>query len=434
MTPQASEKLKATFALGISSNYSTLFGIVLGWVTLAKSGWVGDFWSSLFTAFLMAPAFMGDAINSYVLGKIRLDTLKNWDDIQVTPEGRKALDRLHLFWRGLSFLTAALLAGIFITSFAPQPGDWRFVKVLFLATFILHFLRCNHSVSAYMAPRVPFLGGMALMRRMVLTGSIFSAWMVWLWIRNDVPFSSFGMILHGTVFFLLCGAFQPLPSRFSVFQPGKLRPKKISTKVEPLESAPEDAPSAEAVRLLRDAWTKDGSFERVGPLQMPLLELPIFQAVGEALLSKDRRILLLLLQSEVRERVHRVLISAPKDTQSPSASAGGGFLAPTPRFLITTDFGSPKAHFPETWTYLTRAFEEGDPLFLSSHRERLSVELREIASPPWPFLNEMLSEMSEFLQRTAPKEGTGAEGKEPGGEGENTSSDSSRDVPKGGPS
>ena len=61
--PTVSEKLKATFALGLSSNFSTLLGLLIIWVFLTRAEWADGFWSRALFVLLLGPTFLADSVN-----------------------------------------------------------------------------------------------------------------------------------------------------------------------------------------------------------------------------------------------------------------------------------------------------------------------------------------------------------------------------------
>jgi len=388
MTPDphpgsGADKLKATLILGIGSNFSTMAGILAGWVLLGRTGWVDGFWSQILVALLLAPTFMGDAINAYALGRIRLDTLHGWDDIQITEEGRRALGTLHHARRLLSFLTAAALAFLLLVSFAPDPGRFGAVRMLFPALLVLHAARCFHTVHAYVAPRIPAFGGMALVKRFALAFGIGIPWVCWLILRAPAPEAWWSMILHGTVYFLISGWLQPLPSKFSVFQAGRSGRRLPRLVVEPLRGGLADPAISGDVRREAGAWQSDHGFALLSDVRMPLLEMPLFEATGTALASADHRAVLLLLQSEVRPRPHRTLVSWLEG-----------------KAFVTTDFGATTARFPGGITYLSRPAGEAPATFLAAHEAAIDAgRAQTIPQPPWPALQAMVEAMVVFLHR-----------------------------------
>ena len=382
--PKSGEKLKAIFALGIGSNFFTLTGGAISMIVLGKTGWVDSFFDQVWFSFCLAPTFMGDAVNSYVLGRIRLEKMKGWDDVQILPEGRESLLRLHRFWRTLSFISATLLGLILLTSLSPDPSAGRALCPLFLVVFTAHAARCMLTIQTCFAPVVPMFGGSWVIRRAAVTGAIFGGWLLWLWTRTPGPLSGLGFLLHGTVYFLMCAFLQPLPSKFSVIQPQTNSVHDMCAS--PLENGLENPAERVAVANVSAWWKADGGFTSVGFFHMPLIELPLFQSYGEALRSPDGKILALILLTEVKPRIHRTLVSMVDD---------GAY--------ITTDFGAPDAHFPEGFHYQTIASTETDPAFLNKHAERVPANLDPIDSPPWDALTALSIMMLQFLSKKLPK-------------------------------
>lgn len=381
----AFEKLKSTVMLGIGSNFFTFLGMLCTWILVERTGWVQGFWAQATQAVAVAPAFLSDSLNSYVLGRIRLDVNKNWDDIQMTAAGKQKLVQWHFLWRLLSFTTSALLALHLVAMSAPNPGDWAWVRCAFLAAFLLHCLRCFFVIRVYIAPRLPVFGGAGLRKRMLGVGFIGAGWFLWLLTRDLVPFGRLGAIFHGTILFLICGAMQPLPSRYSIFHPGRVtRPRPLMVVQE--LSDDDIASAGEAIRHEVQNWCGQHQFTSVGSLRMPLLELPLFQASGTMLVSDDRIHLLLILQSDVRKRVHRTILTY-----------SGAQL------FMTTDFGAPEARFPDHILYLNLPTELSPADFFRRHQERLPASLTAFPAKPTEALQTEVEQMFSFLHNATRK-------------------------------
>ncbi len=391
--PRPGDKLRAIFLLGMGSNFFTLAGAVIGMIVLGKTEWIEGFWSQALLAACLSPAFMGDAVNAYVLGRIRLEGEKGWDDVQITAAGRASLVGWFRLWRTLSFLSAAALGGILLTSLAPDPvAAGRPFRVLFPLLFAAHAGRCLYSLGAYVAPVLPRFGGRELLWRAVAAGVFFAGWLKWLYAGAAGPFTAWGFLGHGTAYFLLCAYLQPLPSKFSALAPAPRGPDLAVTRLdEGLENAAERLAIQEATAW----WKGEGGFVSLGFLRLPLLELPLFQATGEALLSPDRTSLLLVLISEVRPRVHRALYSPLGE-----------------RVAVTTDFGAPDARFPDEILYETRPVDERPSAFLARHEARTAGRQR-VEDPPWPWLEALVIIVLQFLARKQPRP-AGVSGEAPG--------------------
>ncbi|MBI3038927.1 hypothetical protein HYY75_07760, partial [bacterium] len=307
---KVSEKFKANISVGFGANFFTIGGVLLSLIILSKTNWVIGFYNQVISSLCLAPIFMGDAINSYWLCRIRMEGEKGWNDILVTPEGALGLKKLHLFWRALSMLPALVLALVFLTSLSENPTSFFFLKPVFLLFFILHFIRCFHSAYHYLAPLFPSLGGRGFVKKILIMGGIFSIWASWIFFRDPaLPFSNLGFVFHGTFYFLFCGSLHPLPSKFSIFQ---LKPRGKPVIIKAIEPLPNELgkdflldETASEVKK----WAIQGNFISSGFLKMPLLEMPIFVAVGEALIAPNNKTLLLILKSETQERWYRSVIS-----------------------------------------------------------------------------------------------------------------------------
>lgn len=376
-------KIKATFILGLGSNFSTMGGVLAAWILLSRTEWVAGFWWQLFHALLLAPVFLGDAVNAYVLGRISLDTQYGWDDIRITEEGRRALSRLHYPWRALSLATAASLAALFLTSYSPDPSAYAWVRYVFPALLFIHAARCLYTIKAYISPRLPSYGGTALIRRALWAYLAGTVWVGWLLTRPMEPSPWWAVALHGLAFFLVAGWLQPLPSKFSVFQPGGSGRKLPKLVVEPLRGGVGLPAISGDVRSEEARWKSEHGFVPISDVRMPLLEMPLFEAAGTALAASDASSLLLILQSEVRGRPHRTLVSWMDG-----------------KAFVTTNFGATTARFPSGITYLSRSADEAAASFLEAHRATCPVgACSTIPQPPWPALQGMVEAMVIFLHR-----------------------------------
>jgi hypothetical protein len=386
MTPQMLEKLKLTFALGMGANVPAITGVVFCWVILSKLGWADHHGvSPVVTAFCLAPLFLADAVDHYVLNRVRIDVAKGWEDIQVSEAGKKSLCTYYGVWRSLSFVSAASLAAVLLGTLSPDPASFRYLTWVFSACFLLLMARWQYVVWAFITPVVPSFAGAAFRRRLVLLSAAGLALIIWLLSRPEAVISRLGMVACGTLYLALCGILHPLPSKYSIFQPGRASRPRILTAIEPID--PDSPALSPTIDLEARPWIAEQGFHLVGALQMPLLELPLFVAQGKAYLDAERQELLLVLQSEVRGRVHRSLLSWNTD----------GTLD------FTTDFGAPDARFPDHTRYRTLPHETAVGAFLTAHRSSRGstdpARLVTLPEPPWENVQHEVELMFRFLHR-----------------------------------
>ncbi|GAB4270320.1 MAG: hypothetical protein Kow0029_06960 [Candidatus Rifleibacteriota bacterium] len=334
---QAVDKIKSIFLLGVSSNFTTLFGLVLVWIVLAKNEWVSGFWDTALTTLSFAPIFMSDAINHYVLGRLKLEHYKGWDDIQVTSRGRSRTSQNFHVFRIASIVPAYLLAGIFIASLGARDETVRTMKLAFLAAFILHFFRSTWFLQSCIAPRLPNYGGKRLMWRTFLIATIFFIWFLYLWAYADYPFTKTAIFVSGIFYFFLNGFLHPLPTVYSLLKPGKISRKDAFFSVEVLDDDQLGALDNYAnIAAVANNCIAETGFAKNLNIRLPLIELPLFRSWGIVLADAERKNFLLVLDSEVKKGVHRCMIAFSQE-----------------KIFITTDFGSPQAKFPEFVIYQT---------------------------------------------------------------------------------
>ena len=391
-SPETMEKLQSNMALGVSSNFFTIGGIIAAWILLMKTGWqVGsglggssqdNFWDTILAAMVLAPALMGDALDSYFLSRVRVDTRKGWNDVYITDQGRAHIDQFFLVWRGLSLAPALLLSGIFLTGFGPDPSYWQPLKYAFGVFFLANALRCLHTQRTFIHPALPPRKVPSLMLRLLIILGIGAVWYSWLLFRGPVPFGKVGIMLHGLLYFFLCGLLHPLPSRFSLLHLGESVSPKVLREIQILPATMDrpwnDTPSLN--ELAR--WRETAGFQPRGLIRLPLPEMPLFQGMAETLASPDNRHLLLFFLCEGRSKPHRCLLSANSDC-----------------ILLSSDYGAAQARFPDKVRYQSLSDTLPALDFLTRHREFAGDALTELPAAPWATLNQLVEVMFDFFRR-----------------------------------
>ncbi|MGM0601035.1 MAG: hypothetical protein ACQETH_14595 [Candidatus Rifleibacteriota bacterium] len=376
--------------LGISSNFTTLVGLVLIWILLVRSQTVEGTLATLIAVLAFTPVFMADAINHYCLGRIRLEHYKGWSDIQITPEGRSKTAHNYFFYRAISIIPAYLLAASFFASFNASPEVVSNLKLAFLSAFVLHFARATWFLQAFIAPKLSGFGGKRLVIRTFIAASTFLMWFVWFWspsqTLSDNSYSNTAIFFSGVFYFFLNSFLHPLPARYSLLRKGKRVKSKAFFRVERLEDRQLNSlgNSKEIAEISEKGGEKLG-FEHFANLRMPLIELPLFQCWGKAFSSPDGCVALLFLDSEVKRGVHRSLISMNNKN-----------------IYITTDFGSPQARFPENVKYRNFARNTDAKELLSAHHDLIkNVECYDIRETIENRLEEFIKDMIKFLENNA---------------------------------
>jgi hypothetical protein len=387
---RAVDRIKSVFMLGISSNFTTLVGLVLIWILLVRSQAVEGAFATLIAVLAFTPVFMADAINHYCLGRIRLEHYKGWNDIQTTPEGRTKTAHNYFFYRAVSIIPAYLLAASFFASFTASNEVVLKLKLAFLSAFILHFARATWFLQAYIAPKLSNFGGKKLAIRTFVAASTFLMWFIWYWspsqTLSDGSYSNTAIFFSGVFYFFLNSFLHPLPARYSLLRKGKTVKSKAFFKVERLEDKQLNSlGNAQEIIEVSEKAQEQLGFDFLTNLRMPLIELPLFQCWGKAFSGPDGCIVLFFLDSEVKRGVHRSLISMSQNN-----------------IYITTDFGSPQAKFPENVNY--RNFERDIDAreLLKIHRDLIKdVKCYDIRETIENRLEEFIKNMIRFLENKA---------------------------------
>ena len=152
---------------------------------------------------------------------------------------------------------------------------------------------------------------------------------------------------------------------------------------EQLNSLPGAAGIDEA---MRQPFT---GFRHLANIRMPLLELPLFQSWGQALVAEDGKTLVLLLACEPHKGIHRCLISY----------ASG-------KYFVTTDFGAQQAKFPDSIEYLVVDRRTSGAELLGQHYSRIGDTATVLNEPPWSHLETMINTVIAFLESENVKQRT----------------------------
>ena len=385
------DKLKTIFFLGLTCNLTTFVGCTAVWITLSRNGWVEGPLDTALAVLSYVPIFMADAINHYTLGRIRLEHHKGWDDVQISVKGREKVARFYQFYRFISILPAYLLAAAFVYANNATADYARQLKIAFLFAFALNIVRASHLLQKYISPRLPAYGGKSLVRRLLITLSVFAVWFWWFYGQSGLAFTNAAIFGSGVLYFILSGLMQPLPAKFSLLKPARTGVGQDFFKVNKLSDEQLHAiPGSEAFTESVKQPLNEAGFRVLGNIRMPLIELPLFQSWGVIMISDDNRILALLLDTEVKKGPYRSLISF-----SPN------------RTVITTDFGSGQARFPTDIGYklVERSLQKSEMLKL--HRSRLDDSFADLSDTAWQRLEDLVKHILRFLEsETAEKRRT----------------------------
>lgn len=380
--PTSFDKLKTVFFLGLTCNFTTFFGCAAVWIALARNEWVSGLIETALIVFSFAPVFMGDAVSSYTLGRIKLEAEKGWDDVQISVRGREKVAKFYRFYRALSILPAYLLAASIVATWGGDALLVQRLKIAFLVACALNFARSAHLLQRFIAPRLPGYGGRRLVWRMLIISGIFTAWYLWFYNLPHQAMSKLAIIASGVLYFIISGVLHPLPTRFSLLRPGRPASRVAFFSVELLSDEQLQAIPGSGIftEALRQPLCEAG-FRFLANIRMPLIELPLFQSWGVAMISADGRTLGLLLDTEVKKGPYRCLISV-----------GGG------RFVITTDFGSGQAKFPAAVCYklVERSLNKAEMLKL--HHARTGGDFEQLNSVAWQRLEELVKTILRYLE------------------------------------
>ena len=210
------KKLKSIFFLGLSCNQTTILGCILVWIFLSRNE-LSSFWNNLMMVLSVMPFFMGDAVNNYVLGRIKLEKDNNWNDICMTSNHKAFIAKLYVLYRAFSIISAYGIAIImvYIMTIHKIP-QWLWVTVATVAG--IHFVMALHSIIKGIAPVIPDYKKRGLVFRGIFMVLAIAIWGYFLRNTSIDNISLLFVFTSGILYFVFCGIMHPLPAKGTLLQ------------------------------------------------------------------------------------------------------------------------------------------------------------------------------------------------------------------------
>ena len=216
-------KLKSILFLGLSCNQTTIIGCLIIWAIFSRNE-LSSFWHNLVTVFCFMPFFMGDAVNNYVLGRIRLEEQNDWDDIRLTSQYKTRISKFYAFYRAFSILSSYGIVAILVILLLVENSISYTELLEYLIPFVslitfIHFALALQTMIKGIAPEIPQYKKKGLVYRVIFIILICICWYALLKKYYAIdPFDRFFVFISGTVYFILSGMMHPLPARGSLFE------------------------------------------------------------------------------------------------------------------------------------------------------------------------------------------------------------------------
>lgn len=209
-------KIQSIIFLGLGCNSTTLIGCVAVWIALSKIGVIQNgIIESALLVLSFAPIFMADAISNYVLGRIRLEYEKDWDDVLITEKARETTAKFYKVYRALSIVPAYLLAAVFVAAQANNAQIYNYLLIAFIVAFAFQYVRTVSFIHFAIAPVKENFGGTSLVKRALMCFGVF-CFIVWS-IKSCMYYPKSTIFWTGMIYFALAAILQPLPTQFSIF-------------------------------------------------------------------------------------------------------------------------------------------------------------------------------------------------------------------------
>ena len=207
-------KLKTILFHAISCNRTTLFGCIIVWVFLQHQQITDGFTDTLLATLCILPFFMGDAVSSYVLGRINLEIKNDWDDIKIAYPVKQRISKLFPIYRGIAIASSYILALCAILLMSRSSLLTSEIKYTALGIFIVNTIICLHTMITGMLPDTPEIAKKMLYIRVGII-VIVSAILSYTALSTTVVTRS-TVLFGGIIYFALCGMMNPLPSKGSL--------------------------------------------------------------------------------------------------------------------------------------------------------------------------------------------------------------------------
>ena len=159
---------------------------------------------------------MGDAINCYVLGRIRLEHQNGWDDICMTNEYKAHIAKFYKLYRAISVFTAYGFAYILLCAMQTKEA-LEFILPTAIAGCI-HFLLALRMIVKGLAPIIPQYKKRGLIFRVCFVFTVPAIW--WFFMNNYIGNEAELYLTFTTsiLYFIMCGMMHPLPTRSTLLE------------------------------------------------------------------------------------------------------------------------------------------------------------------------------------------------------------------------
>lgn len=207
-------KLKTILFLGLSCNYTTLLGSIVTFVLLQHLKIEEEFFIAIIKTVCIIPFFMGDAVNCYVLGRIRLEAKNDWDDIRMTPQSKERIAEYFSFYRAVSILSSYSLAALSVMTLGKYNIPEWFIAVA-IAVPVIHFAICFMNILTGIAPVIPSYKKRGIIHRVVFA-IIFGGCWYYIYKENGSELGSMFILVSGMLYFVANGLMTPMPTNGSL--------------------------------------------------------------------------------------------------------------------------------------------------------------------------------------------------------------------------
>ena len=163
------------------------------------------------------PFFMGDAINYYVLGRIKLEHENNWDDIRMTDEFKSHIGKYYKLYRAVSIITSYGLGLFMIFLLLHKPFLSDLILPLTIFCFIYFSISLRMIVKG-IAPIIPSYKKKGLVYRILFVLIVPILWWYVLNHYSTENLTAFTVFTSGLLYFVACGMMHPLPANGSLLE------------------------------------------------------------------------------------------------------------------------------------------------------------------------------------------------------------------------
>ncbi len=165
---------------------------------------------------------MGDAVNNYVLGRIRLEEQNDWDDIRITSQYKTRISKYYTIYRAFSILSSYGIVVIFVILLLGNSSSpvWllKYLVPSVAVIAFIHFGLAFQTMIKGIAPEIPEYKKQGLYYRIIFIFLVCIGWYALFQKYYAENISQLFAFISSVFYFIVSGMMHPLPAKGSLFE------------------------------------------------------------------------------------------------------------------------------------------------------------------------------------------------------------------------